>query len=686
MPNHLLLALAGLLIATVFAMPHGGFDSGVLFGIYAALLLAAASLGSAAWRLSYAPAVQSPQHEDLRAEKRWRCLFLCAALLYVLALSAATAISPFTAVIAEQALAMGLLPVGYLVARASLRAGIAWQQLWEIFRLLAAAMAVMALVERLLTGGRAYTVLLDPNVLAGLFNVFVLTGFIKLVLRLRYGATFGSCAADCALLMLFAAAQGVTGSLSGLLCLLAAMLPLSILAVRGLPARRAGTVLGAAILAMLLAVACSGGTAEPPTTKLQGIAQHSSFTVRLEMAQASLAIYRDSAWYGSGLGTFKLYYPRYRGLLDSGSAGNLVHNDYVQFLQEGGPLLLGSLLLIALLILARASSALYSGWRNGPTEPLLMQAGISAALLALLLHGGMNFIFYSSPLALLFGVLMAKLAPTPEIPEPAPASSGQTAVFFAVVAALAIALISTLGARGLFITLTQARCEFRVCQALRSDVAFVKQLSAYLAGTQKTWIPVRDYLIINNLRTAESQTDTTQKALWRANAFREALSLVQDTPELSGAYITLIEIIKMDKTLAKLMPEGLATNVAGLYQLALIHNPLDLGVRLQLAAELHTEDRDAEAYTALNKIMPYWNLQSWGDSGRMSLLAAAIPLAASLHHCKDAAEMAAGLGVFLKLQKEAAAADVKLAQASDALSAPTTEETEKAMLLAANCN
>ena len=59
--------------------------------------------------------------------------------------------------------------------------------------------------------------------------------------------------------------------------------------------------------------------------------------------------------FGIGVFCFPLLYPSFRSLLEQDTAGLFVHNDYVQFLVEGGvPLLLFCSLLFVALVVRRA--------------------------------------------------------------------------------------------------------------------------------------------------------------------------------------------------------------------------------------------------------------------------------------------------------------------------------------------
>jgi O-Antigen ligase len=689
MPTPHLLLLMALLLADIQATRYvGGLATGTLLGIYLCMLVAGASLNLVRYASRNSDGTLVSDGLARQPINRWQRAFLLTLLAYGVALAIATAISPMPALMAEEALALGLLPIGYCVTRAALRFGVHWAQIWIVFKTVTVALALFALAERLLTGTRAYTVLADPNALAGLFNVFVLTQFSSVVAQWRRHA--GVAPSAIALLLLFSAATGATGSLSGLLCLGAVLVPFTLVSARQQARQQKIRTWGAACAVALAAITCSSAKnqEQTPTEKLQEIAHHSSFTVRVELVRSSLAIYRDSPWYGSGLGTFKLFYPRYRSPLDSGTTGDLVHNDYVQFLQEGGPLLAGSLLLTGLLVLVRTIKMVRSGWRQGFDPEILVQIGLGAALLTLLLQAGMNFIFYLAPLALLFGVLLAGFCPVPQkaTHPPPPPSPGQAGIYVTVVIALALCLLSTLGARALFLSLSQQSCSLHGCLALQSNVRFMQQLTAYLAGTQPTWFPAREYLYRKDVEAERAATDPAEQARWRNRAFYEASSLVQTAPQVSGMYVMLADTLSRDPGLASQLPAGLPQAAVELYQLALAHDPLDLPLRLKIADLLRDAGKVDQAYSVLQVVTPFWYYNGWGDGGRMRLLTASLPLAVSLKKCEDAKEMSVGLSVFMQIQKEAQQKGEPLPAPPNTLPPPSLEESEKVQALASNCH
>ncbi len=84
---------------------------------------------------------------------------------------------------------------------------------------------------------------------------------------------------------------------------------------------------------------------------------------RPEIWKSALALARDHFWTGTGVGTFYIYYPGYRGG-DLTSAGRMVHNDPLQYWVEMGifsPLLFYGLIAMAVFLTVRALKRLPPG-------------------------------------------------------------------------------------------------------------------------------------------------------------------------------------------------------------------------------------------------------------------------------------------------------------------------------------
>eukprot|EP00456_Euglypha_rotunda_P079249 TRINITY_DN76080_c0_g1_i1.p2 TRINITY_DN76080_c0_g1~~TRINITY_DN76080_c0_g1_i1.p2 ORF type:complete len:101 (+),score=22.32 TRINITY_DN76080_c0_g1_i1:1-303(+) len=83
----------------------------------------------------------------------------------------------------------------------------------------------------------------------------------------------------------------------------------------------------AALTLSLGLVSISADNSSDPLAKLESLQNHASFTDRVKMAQASFHMFRDHAPLGSGLGSYKALYHRYRDPGENSTTGDLSHND-----------------------------------------------------------------------------------------------------------------------------------------------------------------------------------------------------------------------------------------------------------------------------------------------------------------------------------------------------------------------
>ncbi len=128
-------------------------------------------------------------------------------------------------------------------------------------------------------------------------------------------------------------------------------------------------------------------------------------TVRFGLAGEALALFLERPL-GAGLGVFAAFYSARRPLWDQVTAGRFVHNDYVQFLLEGGPLLLLALLFVgawSMYLLRRTLVAQVQ-------ETAFARAGFALAACALFAHAHINFVFYLYTLPLLLAVVLVLAA------------------------------------------------------------------------------------------------------------------------------------------------------------------------------------------------------------------------------------------------------------------------------------
>ena len=138
---------------------------------------------------------------------------------------------------------------------------------------------------------------------------------------------------------------------------------------------------------------------------------HNASTVsRGLMWIATWHIFLSHPWLGTGLGSYFLYYPAYRLPGELASAGTYAHNDYIEYLAEGGLINLGFLLVFAGSLMYALYKLLYKAGKslNLPEGRRLEALGLVLGVFAITGHALGNFIFYNLPLSVLGGLFLAR--------------------------------------------------------------------------------------------------------------------------------------------------------------------------------------------------------------------------------------------------------------------------------------
>ena len=142
-----------------------------------------------------------------------------------------------------------------------------------------------------------------------------------------------------------------------------------------------------------------------------GFITHNLSTVaRGLMWVATWHMFLSHPWLGTGIGSYFLNYPAYRLPGELASAGTYDHNDFLEYLAEGGLINLGFLLGFAGTLMYALYRLLY---RAGKTlqisdERRLQALGLVMGVFAMTGHALGNFIFYNLPLSLLAGLFLAR--------------------------------------------------------------------------------------------------------------------------------------------------------------------------------------------------------------------------------------------------------------------------------------
>jgi O-antigen ligase len=273
--------------------------------------------------------------------------------------------------------------------------------------LLGAGLAGYAVIQYLALGLPPRSVFININSHAALLNLVLLpaVGFF-LINAANPRQDRRAQIALAVLIALLAFAVALTRGRGPMLSLVAGLALISLVARRKLPARVWVTPLALCFGAFALAnLVWQGGVTEryAELANPMGVA---SMQGRLLIWESAWQLLRETPWLGIGLGMFTLVYPAVRSPLD-GSAGFLVHNDYLQLWLEAG---LPALLLILAAIIA--ALVLFVRAQRSPrvdNTAKLELAGLFAGVLAVSLHTAVDFNFFVLPILILIGFMMARL-------------------------------------------------------------------------------------------------------------------------------------------------------------------------------------------------------------------------------------------------------------------------------------
>ena len=124
--------------------------------------------------------------------------------------------------------------------------------------------------------------------------------------------------------------------------------------------------------------------------------QEDPYVHRREMLQSSLAMARERPWMGFGLGTYEKAYPAY-ALFDIGLVVNHAHNDWAEWLVEGGAPFLAFLLSVA-------------AWAVAPAVRSIWGIGVLSVFLHALVDYPMQRLGLAAWVFVLLGALAAENA------------------------------------------------------------------------------------------------------------------------------------------------------------------------------------------------------------------------------------------------------------------------------------
>uniref|UniRef100_UPI0025F767DE O-antigen ligase family protein n=1 Tax=uncultured Nevskia sp. TaxID=228950 RepID=UPI0025F767DE len=344
------------------------------------------------------------------------------------------------------------MPLAYFATTVALRDDRVWRSSLKLIQIVALGVLVLGVIEFVLLRGRPFSIFLDFNVLAAFCNVFALPAIAQLHDRVQADG-FAVALRSRTAWFLWAAllCLAATASRGGHLSFLLGVAVLGALLIRH--DRHAWKTVAAslAIFVASLALIVPFQHHASSLSRLTGITNDQSTQDRLEILRSTWRMVEDGPWYGSGLGTYKVRYLMFRSPGDSSSSGDLAHNDYLQVLAEGGPVLLGTLLLLAFGVVLAARRLWRSAHSTSDSPKFIEAAGLVGGLSCLFAHAAVNFIFYAMPLAMITGLYFGRLDNLrTDIPASLPRFEATPRSLTLLLSGLMLWLTATVGLQGFY--------------------------------------------------------------------------------------------------------------------------------------------------------------------------------------------------------------------------------------------
>lgn len=281
-----------------------------------------------------------------------------------------------------------------------------WLRVFAAFMITGLFCACWGIAEYVVTAKRANGPMIDPSLWGALNNLLFFGTLAVFLTTTRYRWVLGIA------LCVFAVAVFCSYSRVATTIFAAALGFVFLLTFRYRQVRgRLITVTVTSIVAFALVHGYAGQQEASHSEGYTLDLEEKGWSQRLSMWRAGLELYADHPVTGSGLATFKAHYPRYRDADDLKNLGNFVHNDYIQYLAEGGPLLLAFLLAFTAYLVYRlyqGSMKLVSGNRDRLEPGGLESVVLIVAMGTSLAHALMNFVLYLLPTIMVTGLYFAR--------------------------------------------------------------------------------------------------------------------------------------------------------------------------------------------------------------------------------------------------------------------------------------
>jgi len=544
---------------------------------------------------------------------------------------------------------LGLLPLGLLLWLSLPDTEAAWPTLRRGWWLAGTLVITWGTVEYLVTANRVRGPFLDFNAYGAFINVLFFPAFMRYVGEHRqapltprrqgiYLGFFSLC-----LFTLFATySRGAVGA--WLVMFVAA---LGLIAWLGKPNwKPVITVMGIA-LASYAAVKFYPETII--TRTIVDLAHDDSTHHRLMIWQSTWAIIQDHPWLGTGLGTYKLFYAAYRNPAETGSSGDMAHNDYLQFLQEGGPILLAFLLAFGLTNAWLIIKLLRLRGQRLSAE-LMETAGLLLAISALFIHAMVNFIFYVLPLSIVTGIYLAQAYRQLEgshLPSPQPARRTRTLKLKASsgFVGLGLAMLVMIPTLGLALDATAALIFMKQDKGMVFDSVRDNAESSHGVALALSMLRPQNTVtlrVLADMRADQALTTTDPlRGITSANlAAADYLKILEINPVHSASYLGLGKLAIDYPHVTLKFPPGLPVEPRPLFELAIAHNRPSPDAYLELMKYLDKAGKTAEAAATGRSALPWFGVYVPDEKNRVEIIRYGMLLLERLGEHKEAVSWA----------------------------------------------
>lgn len=310
-------------------------------------------------------------------------------------------------------LILGLIPLSLLFFVPFLAKPKIWFRIRTIILAILLFLALWMIAELFATGGRASGPMIDANVAGAVMAAAAIAIGFTIIFADSRSFLRRSMFGMYALFVLALFASGSRGALISFFCV-------SILGVALLASVNAKIFIGRAVvagvvlvLAFVMVDLAPGGAELYERGGVEEEVFDASINSRLLLMNSSLEIAKSNPIFGVGIGNFKIFYPEVRSSMETESTGDFVHNDYLQFLPEGGLFLFLMPIILGLMIFR-----FFFDWRRQKKDSgqdasfdavSFEWVSISLASGVILVQALVNFLLYVPFVVLILAIILGRL-------------------------------------------------------------------------------------------------------------------------------------------------------------------------------------------------------------------------------------------------------------------------------------